>query len=463
MQRPTHEQSSGQLLYKPDLHVYGDMPYERALAMVRERVARGLQKNIDEISETDLKGMILRDIENHQVKCSLTDDPKMLTEHIFHDMARLSFISREGLFQREGFEEININGWDDVEIVVKGERKKTDYRFIGSQQAEDIMLRIFRRTRTKFDEVAPHATADVGNGIRITAQKPPLIDADRGICASIRKVDTQTIGRVAILEGDTLTAPMLELLELCLRYGVSMCISGETGAGKTTLAGSLLSDAADTLRIYTIEEGAREWDFIKRDKSTGKILNSVVHTRTRLDPENPLLNIDQEQLCKLALRYDPDIVAPSEIRGREAFEVMSIANTGHTVCTTIHSNGTVDTPGRVVELAKKAFDMSDSTLFTMCARAFPILVHMKKGADHRRRVTEIREVLGYENGAIQSRLLYDFLIEDNLLQADGSKRVVGRFRHITPISSALAQKLLEKGAEKRELLPYLKEGDGYGG
>ena len=220
------------------------------------------------------------------------------------------------------------------------------------------------------------------------------------------------------------------------------------------MASSLLKEAAKTLRIFTIEEGAREWDFIMRDED-GRVTNSVIHTKTRIDEANPLLNIDQETLCKLSLRYDPDIVAPSEIRGKESFEVMSIANTGHTVCTTIHSNSTSDTPSRVVELAKKAYDMEDSTLYSMCVRAFPLLLHMEKGVDHARRVTEIREVIGYQNGEVQSQLLFDFYLEDNIIE-NGVKKVLGHFRQCNPISENLMQRLMKKGACRSELLPYLQ-------
>ena len=122
------------------------------------------------------------------------------------------------------------------------------------------------------------------------------------------------------------------------------------------MAGCLLSYAAEKLRIYTIEEGSREWQLVKRDQN-GRVLNSVIHTRTRLNEKDEAQNIDQEKLVKAALRFNPDIIAPGEIRGRESFEVMSVSNTGHTVITTTHSNGTLDTPSRIISLAKKAYDM----------------------------------------------------------------------------------------------------------
>lgn len=431
-------------------------PYAQVLEEVRSAISSSLHGDIERISETSMKDMIKRYIVDHGIRCEINDDD--LVNYIYHDMSGLSFISRDDLFSKDGFEEININAWNDVEVVVKGQRQKTAYSFLSPQHAVDIHKRMLRKTGTLIDEAQPRATADIGEGVRITVLKTPLVDASAAISSSIRKVNTQTLSRSQLADGSTLTPEMMDFLELCVMHGVSMCISGETGSGKTTIAGCLLAEASKTLRTYTIEEGSREWVFV-RTNDNGKILNSVIHTKTRPNFENPTQHIDQEALVKDSLRFDPDIIAPGEIRGREAFEVMGVSNTGHTVVTTTHSNGTLDTLERIVTLAKKAFDMSDATLFSMAARAFPILVHMETGPDRKRRVSEIREVIGYHNGELQSTLLYDYEVEDNIYEGDVCVKVQGSFRHLAGISEALQHRLLRKGARRSDLVSFLCVGE----
>lgn len=437
----------------------GDQPYGAVLGRVQSMVAQHIEGSVEALSEAELKEKIERCITDNGVKCALSDSVGVLTNHIYHDMAGYSFITRDDLFEKPGFEEININAWNDVEIAADGAKRKTDYSFLSPQHAIDIHTRMFRRTGTVFNDAVPRATADIGDAIRITAQKAPVVDREVAVASSIRKVNLHAASKERLLENGTLTAEMMDFLMLCLMHGVSICISGGTGAGKTTLAGCLLSIASRTLRTYTIEEGSREWNFVQTD-GNGKITNSVIHTRTRPNTDNPALSIDQEALVKDSLRFDPDIIAPGEIRGREAFEVMGVSNTGHTVITTTHSNGTADTPERIVALAKKAFDMSDNTLYTMACRAFPILVHVESGSDRRRRVTEIREVTGFENAAIQSHMLFEFEIWDNLYEGDTCVAVDGRFRRLAPISTALSKRLLKKGARRQELAPFLAEAEG---
>ncbi len=433
----------------------GEEPYELALRRVQSNIASSLKKSIEDISEGELKEIIEKYITSHGVKCNLTDSVTELTNYIYHDMAGLSFITRDNLFERVGFEEIDVNAWNDVEIVVHGKRAKTDYSFLSPQHALDIHQRMFRKTGTIFNDAQPRATADIGDGIRITALKSPLVDADVAVSSSIRKVNMNIISREKLIEGKAISERMFDFLLLCVKHGIPICISGETGAGKTTLAGCILALAAKTMRIFTIEEGSREWNFVFEDEC-GRPINSVIHTRTRPNDDNPSQNIDQEALVMLSLRFDPEVIAPGEIRGKEAYETMSVANTGHTVVTTIHSNSTADTPKRIVGLAKKAYDMSDNTLYDMASSAFPILVHTEKLSDNRRRITEIREVTGYEEGKIQSSMLFEFEIEDNIYDNDVCVSVVGDFAQLNPISRELARKLLKKGARRIELEPYLK-------
>ncbi len=438
-----------------DFSTLGDLPYAMALKNVQEGVSGQVGGLLEGKTEEEMKDLILRYIREHGITCSLTDSSTELTNYIYHDMSGLSFISREGLFERDGFEELNIDAWNDVKIVENGVWRKTDYSFLDEVHALNIHERIFRGTKSPFDESSPRATADIGNGVRITAIRTPVVDREVGVISSIRKVNTSTLSPEILVKNGVLTQEMLDFLLLSQRHGASICVSGETGAGKTTLAGALLTIVSKQLRTITIEQGSREWNFVSRDE-TGTVTNSVVHLRTRFNESNPSQNIDQEMLVEDSLRLDPDIIAPGEMRGREAFEVMAAANTGHIIMTTVHSNGTEDTPERIITLAKKAYDMSDASLFKMCSRAFPILVHMELLADKRRRVTEIREVTGCVNGEIQSQMLYEFIVDDNIYKGDTCVETAGAFRRLAPISKSLAQSLLKKGAQRSAVSPYTR-------
>ena len=113
------------------------------------------------------------------------------------------------------------------------------------------------------------------------------------------------------MQGGTATGEMLDFLSECIRYGISVCVAGATSSGKTTLAGWLLTTVPDSKRIFTIENGSRELDLVR--KQDGKIVNRVIHTLTR-DAESEKQTVDQDALLDMALRFNPEIICVGEMR-----------------------------------------------------------------------------------------------------------------------------------------------------
>ena len=171
-------------------------------------------------------------------------------------------------------------------------------------------------------------------------------------------VNPQNMQKEDFVKGGTATGPMLDFLAACLRYGVSVCVAGATGSGKTTVAGWLLTTIPDNKRIFTIENGSRELDLVR--EKDGRVCNSVIHTITR-ESENAKQNIDQDMLLDMALRYHPDIICVGEMRSAEAYAAQEAARTGHGVLTTIHSNSSQATWRRMVTLCKRKHEMADDT------------------------------------------------------------------------------------------------------
>ena len=74
----------------------------------------------------------------------------------------------------------------------------------------------------------------------------------------------------------------------------------------------ILSTIPNEKRVFTIENGCREFDLVKED-AEGNVLNNVVHTVTRFS-DDPKQNYDQERLLEFALTCDPDVVCVGEMK-----------------------------------------------------------------------------------------------------------------------------------------------------
>ena len=376
-----------------------------------------------------------------------------LCARLYEDMAGYSFLKK--WIYRPGVEEVNINAYNDIEVIMNSGRsiKITD-KFSSPQHAIDVVRRMLNACGMVIDDTMPSVIGFLDKNIRISVDKTPIVDPDVGINASIRIVNQQTVSEQKLLNSGSATAEMLHFLTACIRYGVSVCIAGSTGSGKTTIMAWLLSNVPNNRRLITIEEGSREFDLIKRDEN-GNILNSVVHLLTR-PHENPSMNINQDFLLERVLRKHPDVIGVGEMRSAaESLSAAESSRTGHTVCTTIHSNSCDSTYRRMMTLAKRKYNMDDSILMQIMVEAYPVVVFTKQLEDRSRKIMEIIEGEDYQDGHLLYRSLYKYEVVDNVTDANGEIHVIGHHNRSGQISDALKKRLLDNGISHKELEEFM--------
>ena len=379
---------------------------------------------------------------------------KELCSKLYEDMAGYSFLKK--WIYKPGVEEVNINAYNDIEVIESSGRSiKIPDKFSSPQHAIDVIRRMLNACGMVIDDTMPSIVGFLDKNIRISVDKTPIVDADVGVNASIRIVNQQTVSEEKLLNSGSATAEMLHFLTACIRYGVSVCIAGSTGSGKTTIMAWLLSNVPNNRRLITIEEGSREFDLIKRD-AQGNILNSVVHLLTR-PSENPALNINQDFLLERVLRKHPDVIGVGEMRSAaESLSAAESSRTGHTVCTTIHSNSCNSTYRRMMTLAKRKYNMDDSILMQIMVEAYPIIVFTKQLEDRSRKIMEIIEGEDYQDGRLIAHSLYKYEVEDNVTDDRGETRVVGHHKKIGLISDSLKKRLLDNGISNKELEEFMQ-------
>lgn len=364
-----------------------------------------------------------------------------LVERLYTEMAEFSFLTQY-LFATN-IEEININSWKDVKITYSdGRVLPSEEKFNSPGHAVDVVRRLLHQSGMILDQSQPAVVGHLSNKIRITVLGNPLTDQDKGVAASIRIVNPQKLDREDFIRNGTATAEMLDFLGACLRYGLSMCVTGSTGSGKTTLMSWLLSTVPDEMRVFTIENGCREFDLVKEDES-GNVLNNVVHTVTRYS-EDKRQNIDQEKILEYALTCNPDVVCVGEMKSAEAFAAQEAARTGHAVITTTHANSCNATYYRMVTLCTQKYDINDRTLYNLVTEAFPIILFVKKLEDSSRKCMEITECEILPDGERKIHTLFRFHITENTV-ADGKVKIRGEFQRVNSISGSLQKRLLENG------------------
>ncbi len=141
-------------------------------------------------------------------------------------------------------------------------------------------------------------------------------------------------------------------------------VTGPTGSGKTTTLYSTLRDiATPNVNITTIEDPIE------------MVYDSLNQTQIQ-----PKIDVTFATALRNILRQDPDIIMVGEIRDPETAEMaVHSALTGHLVFSTLHTNDTASTIGRMLELGVKPYLLSSVLLGIVAQRLVRIICpHCKK-------------------------------------------------------------------------------------
>ena len=375
-----------------------------------------------------------------------------LVEKLYQDMAGLGVLTE--YLHDPDVEEININGYDVVEISYPDHIKYLygEKAFATPTAALDIVKRMVRMGGMLLDAQTPRVDSYTDSGTRISAMIPPVVPQERGVIASIRKQSRSEITREQLIISGSASPDMLDFLNLCLCNGISIGLTGSTGAGKTTDQAYLLNayirqNDDYNNRVFVIED-SRELGLISYD-SKNKRPARVLHTMTK-DPPNQITMLD---LIVSALRYHPALIVPAEVRDAAAYQAAVAGQTGHTILTAFHADNARDAYRRLVSMCHLAnTGLSDELLLEMCVSAWPIMVCKKQLKDNSRKYMEIFEARGAENGQVQGQTLYRFAISET--ERDEKGRVVkvhGEHQRVGTISPKLFNRLHDNGVSIEEL------------
>ena len=128
-------------------------------------------------------------------------------------------------------------------------------------------------------------------------------------------------------------------------------ISGPTGSGKTTTLYGLINSLDHKRKNITTLEDPSEYE-----------LNGVTQTEIGKNLSFPMA-------LKALLRQDPDVILLGEIRDEETARLsFKIANTGHLVITTLHSNGALASIERLKTMGVDEFSIQSCLRMTGAQR-----------------------------------------------------------------------------------------------
>lgn len=343
----------------------------------------------------------------------------------------------EPLLKDPTVSDILVNRFDRVYIERAGKLELTGLSFKDNIHLMQIIERIVSRVGRRVDESSPMVDARLSDGSRVNAIIPPL--AIDGPCVSIRRFGREPVTARQMIENQTLTESMLELLSAMVKGRLNIVVSGGTGAGKTTLLNVLSGYIPNSDRIVTIEDAAELQ--LKQEH--------VVRLETRPPNIEGKGAVRQRQLVINSLRMRPDRIVVGEVRGEEAFDMLQAMNTGHEgSLTTVHANSPRDALARIENMVSMAnLNIPERAVRHQIASAVHAVIQIARLSDGTRKVITVSEITGMDDVSIAMQDIFSF----DRTGVDESGKVRGVF-HATGNRPQFADRLATSGARLRPAL-----------
>jgi type II secretory ATPase GspE/PulE/Tfp pilus assembly ATPase PilB-like protein len=197
------------------------------------------------------------------------------------------------------------------------------------------------------------------------------------------------------LDGMDFTISLIDALKRIAQkpHGIILCV-GPTGSGKTTTLHSLLG--------YINTEQRKIW--------TAEDPIEITHDGLRQVQIHPKIGLTFAVAMRAFLRADPDVIMIGEMRDKETADIAIEASlTGHLVLSTMHTNSSVETVTRLLDLGCDAFHFADAMLGVLAKRLCKKICSACKEAYHptKQEYDELIHAYGAESWKTRVGIDYD--------------------------------------------------------
>lgn len=285
--------------------------------------------------------------------------------------------------------EICINSSDCVFYFQKGVMHKSAEGFASSHTYLRFIQRLLRKIQKSADIRHPIVdgtfTAPSGAVIRAHICLPPISASP---IVTLRVHNFKKWKLESLLEFEMFDRQILDIFKLWIEQKLNILICGPTDSGKTTLLRALMTVAATSERIISLED---TWEL-------GVVSPLHVPLFSRRDPEQNVPEVELSDLLKQSLRMRPDRIVVGEIRGSEALILLDALSTGHAGSMgTIHARSSAHGLKRLESLALRGHpQMNLKTIRQTVLDGIQALVVCGK-IKGQRRVTELALLKGAED------------------------------------------------------------------
>jgi pilus assembly protein CpaF len=310
--------------------------------------------------------------------------------------------------------EIMINGPQRLFVERKGRIEKAAPIFPTPHHLQICIESLVGFSGRAVNAKSPFVDFRLPDGARVNvviapiALDGPVVTIRRAV-KSLRKIDD-------LVQRGSLTQKMAAFLEACVGAHANILFSGGAGSGKTTLLGMLSAAINPEERVIVIED-------------TAELELAQPHV-VRMECRPPNLEgaggITLAELLRNSLRMRPTRLIVGEVRGEEAFDLLSAFSSGHNGgFAVVHASSPAQAVSRLeLMVLTRGLPYPLWAIQNQICNAIDIIVQHQMMPDGVRRVTEITSVQGTTEDSVLLQDIFKWDHDENRYVCTGEHPLI---------------------------------------
>lgn len=301
--------------------------------------------------------------------------------------------------------EIMIDGPERVTIEKHGRIEDTNIRFRSNDEVREVILQTLNMAGQKMEDGKTVYEVRLSDNSRMVAVLSPTAIGGHSII--FRKWMTKQLTWERLIEFGSATPGFRDFMQTTVNADVNILIAGGTNSGKTTVTNRVIELIPPEKRVIVVEES----HFLQ-----------FTHPRATFLEAKSAFGMTMNNLLTTASRMRPDWLVVGELEGAEAMRAMQLFSTGHAGITTMHAASAENALTRLESMCLMAsLGLEMEAIRRVIASALRLIVYQERLPDGKRKVMQVVEVKGLEDGRYVLQPLLRYNHETDVLESTGVK------------------------------------------
>lgn len=301
--------------------------------------------------------------------------------------------------------EIMIDGTERITVEKHGRIEDTGLRFGTNAEVETVIRESLKMAGVDLETGRTLYDVRLTDNSRMIAILAPT--AIHGHSVVFRKWLTRQITWEKLLDYKAVSPEARDLIQSALNAHVNILVAGGTASGKTTFANRIVELIPSEERVVTVEQ-THEFQFD--------------HPRAVFLEAGGAVAVTLNDLLTAGSKIRPDWLVIGELNGAEALRALQIMGNGHSAISTMHATSVENALARLETLCLMAnLGLGLDEIRQTIVSALRLIVYQERQPDGRRKVMQITELKGLEDGRYILQPLMRYHAEQETFEMTGVK------------------------------------------